>query len=219
MQNKSSVELSDVQLKVIEELDVLTDAFVSTFNEIGKMIKAFSEEISILTDNFIKEKSDWRPYDTQCFDLSYKPFREYIIERKFAIESLKQYFNVGGQSTLVKEVNVGNKKKQVDVIVFSWGFTYDIEEEPSKLFYIELYKEKKSADAIFSKNDYDKLGNEIKKLCGIKEGDFYDLEHPDDGDSERFFVWLDFDYLDKVSDFFQICKDDLVEKFLSKIND
>ena len=41
MPNKPSLELSDVQLKVIKELDVLTDAFVSTFNEFGKIIKAY----------------------------------------------------------------------------------------------------------------------------------------------------------------------------------
>ena len=36
MPNKPFLELSDIQKKVIEELDVLTDAFVSTFNEIEK---------------------------------------------------------------------------------------------------------------------------------------------------------------------------------------
>lgn len=81
MKNKNSLELSDVQMKVIDELELLTDAFVSTFNEIGKKIKVFSEEISIIIDKFIKEKSDWREYGSQCFDLSYNPLREYSYEK------------------------------------------------------------------------------------------------------------------------------------------
>ena len=62
MPNKSSLELPIVQKKVIEELDVLTDAFVSTFNEIGKMIKAFSEEVSALIEEF-KEENNWKLND------------------------------------------------------------------------------------------------------------------------------------------------------------
>lgn len=82
-----------------------------------------------------------------------------------------------------------------------------------------MYRKKKSEGAIFSKNEYDKLANEIKKLCSIKEDYFYDLEHPDDGDSEDFLVWLDFHYLEKLSDFFQIYKEGLIEKFLLKIKE
>jgi len=36
MPTKPSLELSLIQEKVIQELDLLTDAFVSTFKEIGK---------------------------------------------------------------------------------------------------------------------------------------------------------------------------------------
>lgn len=153
MKNKNSLELSDVQMKVIEELDVLTDAFVSTFNEIGKMIKAFSEEISTIADNFIKEKSGWRRYDTECFDLSFIPFREYSIEKKFSINLLKQFLEFGGRETLIKEVKIDNKKKRIDVLVLMWGFTYDMEDEPTKYFYVELWKKKKTEEAIFSKNE------------------------------------------------------------------
>lgn len=220
MLNKNSFELSDLQKKVIDELDVLTDAFVSTFNEIGKMIKAFSEEISIITDNFIKEKGDWRQYNTQCFDLSVMPFREdYSYEKKFSIDVLKQYFVVGGQIVLIKEVKLSEKKKQLDGININWGFRYDLEDDPKKFFYVEISKDKNLDGAIFSKNEYGKLANEIKTSTGIKEDDFYILAHPDDGDSEYFSVWLDFEYLDKLSDFFQICKEEFIEKFISKIKD
>ncbi len=220
MLNKSSLELSDIQIKVIEELDVLTDAFVSTFNRIGKTMKSFSEEISIIVDKFIKEKTNWRPYDTQCFDLSFIPFRsEYSVDKKFSINLLHQYFAVAGQKVLVKEIKIDNKKKQVDVLTISWGFKYDIEDVPIKFFYVEIEKDKSSEGAIFSKSEYEKLSNEIKTSVSMDENDYYDLEHPDDGDSESFYVWLDFRYRNKLSDFFQICKDELIEKFISKIKD
>ena len=67
MRNKSSLELSDIQNKVIEELDVLTDAFASTFNELGKIVKGYSEEISTLVERFIKSKSGWRLYSSESF--------------------------------------------------------------------------------------------------------------------------------------------------------
>jgi hypothetical protein len=219
MPNKPSLELSDIQIKVIEELDVLTDAFVSTFNELGKIIKIFSEEISIILEKFIKEKTDWRLKDTQCFDLSFRPLNEYTYEKKFSIEILKQYFCVAGQKTLVKEVKIDGKKKQVDELTLCWGVLYDIEDDPIKYFYVQIIKDKSTDGAIFSKNEYDKLANEIKTTLLIEEDNFYDVEHPDDGDSEYFLIRLDFKYLNKVSKFFEINKVELIEKFISKIKD
>ncbi len=218
MPNKPSLELSDMQLKVIEELDVLTDAFVSTFNEIGKVVKAFSEEISIIIEKFIKEKIDWRLYNYQCFDLSFIPFDTYAFEKK-SIDSLSQNFYVSGQKVLIQEAIIEDRKKQTDVITISHGFTYSCDDEPTKYFYFEMKKDKSSDGAIFSIDEYEKLANEIKVSVGIIEDDFYDLEHPDDGDSEWFYVWLDFKYLDKLSDFFQVCKDELIEKFIARIKD
>ena len=221
MPNKYSLELSDVQLKVIKELDVLTDAFVSTFNEFGKIIKAYSEGISVIIEKFLKEKNYWRPYDTQCFDLSYMPFREeYAFEKKFSIGNLQQYLCVAGQRTLVKEVIRDRKKEQVDEQILSWGFIYDFQEEPNKIFYVEVQKGKSSGGANLSKKEYIKLANDIKKSVDIKEDNFYTLDHPDDGYPEFFSVWLDFEkYPNKLPEFFQICKDELIEKFLSKIKD
>ena len=217
---KKTIELSELQLKVIKELDVLTDAFVSTFNEIGKIIKEYSEEISIPIEKFIKERSEWRLYDSQSFDLSFMPFRnDYSYEKKFSINTLKQYFVVGGQKTLVKEMKIEGKKKQLDYLLLDWGFNYDIEEDPFKFFYVQITKNKSPDGAVFSVEEYEKLANEIKSSIGIHEDYFYDSDHPDNGDSESFTVWLDFKYFNELSKFFKICKEELIEKFISKIKD
>ena len=39
---KPSLELSEIQLKVLDELEILSDAYISTFNELGKYIKNYS---------------------------------------------------------------------------------------------------------------------------------------------------------------------------------
>ena len=117
------------------------------------------------------------------------PFREdYSYEKKFSIDVLIQYFIVGGQIVLVKEIKSDQKKKQVDGININWGFKYEVGDNPEKLFYVEITKNEYSHGSIFSKNEYDNFANEIKGLCGVLEDNFYDLEHPDNGDSESFFV-------------------------------
>ena len=219
MPNKPSLELSDVQRKVIEELEVLTDAFVSTFNELGKTIKAYSEEIAITIEKFTKEKTEWTLYDTQCFDLSYIPFREYADAKKISLDNLMRCFHISGQKVLVKNLVIQGKKRKVDVLSLCWGFTYDVEDAPYRFFYVQIIKEKSPNGAVFSVDEYEKLANEIKTSVGIQEDDFYVLEHPDKGYSEYFYVWLDFKYYNELAKFFKICKDELIEKFLSKIKD
>jgi len=220
MHNKPSLELSETQNKVIDELDILTDAFASTFNELGKIVKAYSEEISTLVERFIKSKNGWRLYSSQCFDLSFMPFkREYSFEKKFSIDFLEQGFFVAGQKILVKEVVTDKKRKQVDDLLLSWGFKYDKEDKPVKYFYVEVKKENNSEGAIFSKEEYEILKNKIKTSAGIGEDYFSDLEHPDDGDSEYFHVWMDFKYCENVYNFFDICKTELIETFVDRIKD
>jgi hypothetical protein len=116
MMNKNSVELTEVQIKILDELEILTDAFVSTFNEVGNIIKPFSDELSSRLENFIKQKNNWRFYPPKCFDLSYRPFTNYTEERKFSIEILKNNFFAFGQKVLIKEIEIDGKKKEVDFL-------------------------------------------------------------------------------------------------------
>jgi hypothetical protein len=218
MLNKSSLELSEVQVKVLDELELLSDAFVSTFNEIGKVVNSLSKEISRTLEGFVKERSRWRLYSSQCFDLSFIPFDSYKIEKKFSIESLGQYFYVSGQKILVQEMIVEDKKKQTDVITISHGFSYNSDEEPTKYFYFELEKNSPNG-GVFTLNEFEEIATRIKAEIEIEQADFYLIEHPDIEKIEHFYIWIDIKYKDKISSFFQICKDELVEKFLSKIKD
>jgi hypothetical protein len=220
MPNKLSLELPDVQETVIRELDVLTDAFVSTFNQIGKIIKAFSEEVSALIEEF-KEENNWKLNDKKSFDISYMPFLgDYSYNKFFSIELLKQYFEVAGQKNLTKEVSIEGKKKKLNNLYFSWSFKYDIEDPDSTQFFYVSINDNIKNSSVLSKNEYLSLLAKIKKSCVIEEEHFYELEHPDNGDSESIFIWLDYKkYSNKVSEFFQICKDELIEPFLSKIKD
>lgn len=215
---KATLKLSAVQSKVIDELELLTDAFASTFNEIGKVVHSLSEEMSRTIEGFIKERSKWRLYNSQCFDLSFIPFDSYTIEKKFSIESLGQYFYVSGQKVIVQEMIVEDRKKQTDVITISHGFTYDYDDEPTKYFYFELEKNSPNGE-IFSENEFQEIADHIKTEIGIEGEDFYLIEHPDTAKIEHFYIWLDIKYADKLPVFFQICKDELIEKFLSKIKD
>jgi len=216
---KKTIELTDLQLRVIEELDVLTDAYISTFSEIGKIIENYSEEVSLLIEKFIKEKRDWRLYTHRCFDLSYIPFRDYAMEKKFSLENLSQYFNVAGQIILINEIMQDGKKKEVDSFGFYWGFKYDANEVPTKFFYVEMGRDKSGNVQVFSRNEYVELANKIKLAIGILEEDFYELQHPDEGDLEFFSIWLDFKYYKELLKFLKICKEEAIEKFISKIKD
>lgn len=70
---------------------------------------------------------------------------------------------------------------------------------------------------VLSKIEYDKLLAKIKISSGIEEEKYYDLYHPDDKDSEYLLVYLEMKYADKLSDFLQICKEELIDKFVLKI--
>ena len=102
---------------------------------------------------------------------------------------------------------------------FSWSFRYDIEDPDSTRFFCISIDDKIKNSSVLSKNEYESLLAKIKKSCVIEEEHFSELEHPDNGNSESIFIWLDFKYFSKVSDFFQICKDELIGPFLSKIKD
>ena len=198
MTNKSSLELSELQIKVLDELELLTDSFASTFNEIGKVVHSLSEKISRTIESFIKERSKWRLYNSQCFDLSFIPFDSYVNEKKFSIESLGQYFYVTGQKVLVQEMIVEDRKKQTDVITISHGFTYNSDEESTKYFYFELEKNSPNG-GVFTRNEFEEIANRIKAETGIEQTEFYLIEHPDIEKIEHFYIWIDIKYKDKIS--------------------
>ena len=135
------------------------------------------------------------------------------------MDILEQGFWVAGQQILVKEVILDEKKKQVDVLSLCWGFRYFEEDTPKKYFYVEVEKENHFEGAIFSKDEYNILKNKIKLSAGIEEDYFSDLSHTDDGVSEYFHVWMDFKYCKNVHNFFDMCKTELIEKFIERIKD
>lgn len=217
MSPKSSLELTEVQKKVIEELDVLTDAFVSTFKELGKVIKSYSEEISILTDSFTKRNISWRP-QAQCWELLYFPFRDWSQIKRYKVESLGQIFCLTGRSTLEKKFQ-HKGKASLNYLSIEWGFKYDKEDNPFKFFYVEIEIDKTTDGNVLIEKEYENLSKRLKETIGIEEDEFSELDYSDEGGSERFYVWLDFKYSEKLSDFFQVCKDELITVFLSRIGD
>lgn len=214
MPKKHSLELSEVHIKVINELEILTDVLASTFMKIGDIVKAYSEEISLLTDSFTKKNSSWRE-QAQCWDLLYFPFRYPSEIKRYKVESLEQIFCVTGQSTLEKV----NGKTSLNSLRIQWGFKYEKEDDTAKLFYVEIKMEKTPHGAVITENEYKNLAKRIKETIGIKEDAFYEYNLPDDGAAEWFSVWLDFKYSESLQEFFQICKDELITKFLSRMGD
>ena len=217
MPPKQTLELSEVQKKVIEELDVLTDAFVSTFKELGKIIKTHSKDISELTDYFIKKNKSWK-LQRQCWDLLYYPFRDRSPKtRGFRLEDLQQKFCVNGRRTLEKKSGIDGREQHTKLTI-EWGFKYDNGYDPFKFFYVWIEIPRNSHGVVLTEDEYESIGKSIKETIGIKEEYFYDLDYDYDEGNERFYVWLDYiKYSEKVFQFFKICKDELIEKFISKV--
>jgi hypothetical protein len=214
MPKKHLLNLSDVHLKVINELEVLTDVLASTFLQIGGVIKAYSEEVSELTDTFSKSNSSWRP-QAQCWELLYFPFTGPSVIKRYKVESLEQIFCVTGQSTLEKT----SDKTILNTLQIRWGFKYEKGDDPHNLFYVEIEIDKTPDGAVFTEKEYKNLTKRLKETLGIKEDDFFNYDLPDNGTIESFGVWLDFSYSERLADFFQICKDELIKEFLSRLGD
>ncbi len=219
MLNKSSLELSKVQNKVLEELELLTDAFVSTFNEIGDIMKPFSDELNALLENFLKQKNNWRFYTSKCFDLSYRPFTDYTEERKFSIGILKNNFYAFGQKVLIKEVEIEGKKKEVDALSLDWGFSFNKEDRLNH-FSVSISRSGTLSEITFSKKEYEEILNQIKITMAFNDDSFYDLQHPEEDDDAEFIqLWLDYREINKLHKLFQIYQKEFFEPFLLKIND
>ncbi len=218
MPNKSILEYSDIQVKVLNELELLSDAYISTFNEIGKVVKQFSKEMSTLISKFVSEKNFWRKLDSESYDLAYKPFF-YDVDKMFLIDSLDFTFAVEGRVVLRKEIKSEDKKKYVNYFNFCWGFIYDKTQNPEKYFYIELTRDRSWGESILSEKEYEEIANRIKKSVGFTDNSFYDLNSPDEDGAEYFGLKLDNKDVDKVSNFFEIGKEEFIEKFISKIKD
>ncbi len=216
MPNKPSLELSTVQRKVIEELEILSDAYVSTVSEIGKYIKLYSSEISSSLETFLNDKPLWKRYDPECYDLSYKPFTVFHQTEKFKIDILINSFTVDGQVSVVKK-SEEEKRKQLNYFSMNWGFYFDKEDSPQKYFYFNFFRQaKKYGGAFLSLQEYEKILSEKDKI-GFE---IHDQEHPSLGDNDEFVeLILDYQNINFVLDFFKFCKENILEKILSKIKD
>ena len=217
MINKT-LELSKLQLEVIDELEVLTDAFISTFTEIGKSIKEFSTDINVLIGNFILKDSAWKKLSNESYDLAYKPFC-YDEAKKFLIDSLDFAFAIEGRVVLRKEIVEEEKKKYLNYFNLCWGFYYDKEEDPNKYFYIQLNREIIWGNAILPKNEYEEIANKIKSSIDCRRDSFYTIGHPDDEEDEFFHLCLDYKDADKLFNFLEISKEKFIENLLSKLKD
>lgn len=215
MPPKPSLELSDTHLKVLDELELLTDAYISTFTQIGKTINVFSEEINSIIKKFLSEKPLWRKYTSQCYDLSYKPFC-YDYGKEFLTDFLSFQFAVEGQLSLTKEIQEGGKKKTANYFNLRWGFYYDKEQEPDKYFYFTINRyAKRYGGPIMNLNEYVNLLNKQNKINFD-----HTQAHPEEGDMNEYLeLSLDYYKKDNLSNLFAFFKDELLATFLSKIKD
>ena len=223
MTKNKSLQLNVVQKKVLDELEILTDVMASTFLEIGSVIRKFSKEIfeskeiSKLEDSIIKKNTSWL-IRNQNWDVSYFPFIDSSDSRNDTIGSLGQIFCITGRINLkrglLSKKTSGGYRSWIE-----WGFKfkYDEKNRPTKFFYVEIEIEKTPDGAVFSKEEYLNIANKIQKAIDVQNGHFFELDYPDNGGKERFYVWLDLKYSESLSRFFDNCKDELIKEFLSRI--
>jgi len=185
------------------------------------MIRKYSTDINVLIEDFILKDNSWKKLSKESYDLAYKPFC-YYGDKEFLIDSLDFTFAVEGRVTLRKEILEEGKKKHVNKFNLCWGFYYDKfdkEEDSNKYFYIEMSGDRTWDNAILSKAEYEDIAVKIKSSIDCIKDTYYDIEDPDDNDLEYFLVWLDFEYYKELNKFFKICKEELIEKFVSKLKD
>lgn len=216
MPKKSSLELSEIQTTVLDELDLLSDVFISTFSKIGETVKEFSTEIDEIIENLLPK--NFKVNQNASYDLAYKPFC-YNTNREYLIDDLTFEFAVEGKVAIRKEITDVEKKKYTNYFNLRWGFYYEKEDNSSKYFYIEMESKKFGNEPIISKNEYEEIINEIKKTMGFVE-DFYELNHPESGDLEFFQLRLEkYKEISSLAKFFEVCKREFIGKFISKIKD
>jgi hypothetical protein len=215
MPKKILLDLTTIHKKVLDEIELLSDAYISTFSEIGKVISGFSEELDKTFQRFLTQKTSWRKYDSGCYDLSYKPFTDFHQSEKFSIDVLYASFTVDGQISLVQE-NTDGKRKTLNHFSANWGFYYGKEDRPDKYFYFQLYRNaKRYKGAILSLKDYQTL---IEKFSFSNF--IMDQEHPENRNSHEFIQFgIEWKDIDKLQNFFDFFNNDLLGLFLSKIKE
>lgn len=213
MSPKISMELSDTHIKVLDELELLTDAYISTFTQIGKTINGFSAELSKVVGKFLSERPSWRKYPSHCYDLAYKPFY-YDWKGESLIDVLSIQFAVEGRIAIVKELKESGKKKEVDYFQIYWGFYYDKDNDPDpdKYFYFDIYRNAKiHGGSIMNLDEYNYLLNKENEVRID-----YTQEHPENGDvNESIELWLDYPKKENLSNLFTFFKDELLTNFIS----
>ena len=216
MPNKPILNLSNIHSKVLDEIELLSDAYVSTFSEIGKYVKLYSIEINKTIEVFLNVRPLWKKYDSECYVLSYKPLTIFQGTEKFKIDVLFNSFTVDGQISVVKQ-SKDEKRNQLNYFSMNWGFYFDKDDSPQKYFYFLISRNaKKYGGAFLSLQEYAKILSEKDKI----NFEIHLQEHPGLGHTnETIELILNSQHINFVSDFFQFCKANLLEKFLSKIKD
>ncbi len=219
IRKKTSLKLTDDQLKFLEEVPNRASQFISTFNHIGKSIETFYDEIRFIINRFIKEQKDWKINESESYDLLIIPFAYTPGSVESDSDQLQPGFSVTGRIIMIREISQNGINNDTERLELHWGFNFHWNNEPpDKHFFIELGNFNNPVGEVLTQSQYHQIANDIKLFLEIQEEDFYQTGYSNKDQFEYFTVRLNFKYLDKFSKFFELCKITLVKYFLDKMN-
>lgn len=207
MRSKSTVTFDKLDKKCYEDLNIIIDVLTSTLNKIGALFSIYHDDILTIVKKELKFKRGWRvsSEDKQLFN----PFMERNIRN---LTQLQPYFAAGNEIAIVKKHGINIKNK---FYIYA-GLHYAIDEDGiEKCLYFSICRHNnylKKYGIMYQQNIYKKM---LKNLKGLD----YELMHPDDEyDYEEIYLWCDELDVDKLNDYFERFKTDIVIPYIRNLD-
>jgi len=202
----NKIKLDELDLKVINELPLISEVLTSTINKLTSLFEPIISEINEICRQ--NTPSGWRVDKKKLENIIY-PFTTYY--GKDTISILENFFHIKNEITIFKESN--NKRLNYFWIRFGLFYSEATEESTPELYFlITRSPNEKYEGILFPKDFYNGI---LSKVKGFQ----VEINHPDNGDEMEFISISDkVTTSEKLYEVYELFKTEVLIPYLSNVN-